>query len=139
MGQYSSYRESYIDKELANIERELIAIKSKQEYGAEQIQGKTVMLSESITSKGFNVYGRTYYWTMLKVTFVGVNKNKVARGALCWNMNGTVTSWQTTEHCEPAPNEMSWYLLLTNAYNSFTMDFYAVVNMNGKLTYEWLI
>ena len=45
MGQVKSYNEQFISKELASIERELIAYKSTQNYGATQVQSRVASVT----------------------------------------------------------------------------------------------
>ena len=49
MGQYKSYKDTYLEREIANIERELVAYKATQIYGASQIQSRVSTLPEKIS------------------------------------------------------------------------------------------
>lgn len=139
MGQAKSYNEQFISKELANIERELIAYKATQDYGATQIQNRIIPLFATISPKPFDVYGTTNYWVLIKVKFSGVNKNKLARGALNWSAQGTIYAWELLESSETEKkSEMSWYLLVRGA-SGFSLSVSAYMNMNGTLSYEWEI
>lgn len=139
MGQYKSYRDTYLDREIAEIERELIAYKSRQGYGATQIQSRKCSLSSPINSTAVQIYSRTNYFILGKITFSGVNKNKLARGALTWTPSGQTTSWYICESSdEKALNEMKWVFLVQGA-NSFSVDVLAYMNMDGRLIYESLL
>lgn len=139
MGQVRSYNEQFLTKELADIERELVAYKATQNYGAAQIQSRIIPLSDTITPKSFVIYGNTNYWVLIKVNFSGVNKNKLARGALNWSAKGTIYAWELLESSEAGKlSEMSWYLLVRGA-SGFSLSVTAYMNMNGTLSYEWKI
>lgn len=138
MGQYRSYKNTYLARELANIERELIAYKATQEYGATQIQSRVCSLSSSIASTSVSVYGYTQYWVLGKLTFSGVNKDKLARGALTWSPSSQAQSWYICESSDAKEKyEMRWVVLVRGT-QSFSVDFKAYMNMNGRLVYESL-
>ena len=54
MGQYKSYRDTYLDREIAEIEKELIGLKAVQRYSPEQIN--YAYQSNSVTVNSY-VYG----------------------------------------------------------------------------------
>ena len=135
MGQYRTYRDSYLDKEIAEIERELIAYKSTQAYGAVQIQSR-VCSTPSISATAVQVYSYTYYWILGRVTFSGVNKNRLARGALTWSPSAQVVDWYMCEASDSKElYEMKWYVCICGL-SPFSIALNAHMNMEGKLTYE---
>ena len=135
MGQYRSYRNSYLDKEIADIERELLAFKTTQAYGAIQIKSKASPLgnvsSTSVSGMGYFVAGL--------VSFVGVNKDKLARGALTWVPISEPSSWYMCEASgDKDDNTMSWYVVIRSG-SAFTVTFRAYMNMDGRLIYDSII
>ena len=82
MSEFSSYNSQYLDKTLNKIEQELIAYKATQAYGAAQIQSRAIVMPGTVSATAHTIYSSTSYWIMAKITFRGVNKDKLARGAL---------------------------------------------------------
>lgn len=138
MGQYKTYRNTYLDKEIAEIERELIAYKATQAYGASQIQSRIATLADPITATAVQVGSYTRYFIFGRITFLGVNKGKLARGALTWTPSAT-SSWYVCEASdEKETHEKKWYIYLSGQAG-LTINVSAYMNMSGRLTYESLI
>lgn len=135
MGQAKSFASTSAEKQIREIELELIAYKATQAYGAMQIQSRICRLASQVssTAKGSSNY------IMGMITFQGVNKNKLARGALTFATSSRVYSWYLSESSDDhAACEMKWVVLM-QAGSSFTANFSAYMNMDGRITYESLI
>lgn len=132
-----SFQATSIDRQIAEIERELIAYKATQAYGASQIQSRVATMPQPVSAVAHTAYSTTY-WVMGRVTFKGVNKNKLARGALTWSPTSAIRSWYLCESSEDhSTNEMKWIVIIQSG-SAFDVNFQAYMNMSGSLSYESL-
>lgn len=138
MGQYRSYKEMSLERQIADIEQALVAYKTTQSYGVNQIQSRSCTLPDSLSSTAVQVFSRTQHWVLEKITFSGVNKNKLARGALTWSPSSEIVSWYINEASDPKEiYEMKWYILI-QGLQSFSVNVQAYMNMDGRLSHEKL-
>ena len=114
----------------------MIAYKSTQNYGATQVQSRVA----SVTTTSAAISGNNITTFIFgRVTFTGVNKNKLARGSLTWAPSTLTYSWYLCEASDDRqPYEMKWYIYMTGQ-GSFNVTLNAYMNMGGKLTYESLL
>lgn len=157
MGQYKSYRDTYLDREVAKIEKELIAYKSEQGYGTRQIVSKWTYSDEYNAKTRADLWDSEVYRLIGTVTFVGKNKNKLARGSLSWDLvsienlrlasffYGNIAQVDGGEDS----NVLKWNVLLAVHYIPvplgealdiphscpFSVKFRVTANMGGVLTY----
>lgn len=152
---YQSYRKTYLDKEIADIERELIAYKSEQSYGIRQIKSRVntgSAISSWLDNWGWNCVN-------VKITFVGTNKNKLARGSVVdfvvisdpsmeenysssiltihsSNEAPNVLQWIITSYCAYVPVPMSGDTGDTFRTSSYILTPVVYANMKGSVSYE---
>ena len=154
MSQYSTFAKLSLPRRIADIEKELIAIKSTQIYGATQIRYRT---SSSVPIRSPN--DGEFNQLRGKIRFVGVNKNKLARGGISANVviddsrfsDAFRVGYSVLQSTDQAPNVMEWTFMSScgripvpfappdgRVYgtSNYTITFVINANMAGSVTYE---
>ena len=135
MGQYKSYKDSYLDTthERLPISQDAIVLINQDKY-PELIKDDEVR--EQLKMR--KMYSTTYYFIFGRVIFSGVNKNKLARGALTWTPSAR-SNWYLCEATDDKElYEKKWYIYLSGP-STLSIKLAAHMNMQGKLSYESLI
>lgn len=154
MSQYSTFAKLSLPRRIVDIEKELIALKSTQIYGATQIQYKTSHSRpiDSPNDGNLNIMSG-------KIRFVGVNKNKIARGSITQildikdsrfsdafrisysvvrssNQSPNVLEWIFESYCGRIPVPMAPANGTVYGTSPYTIIFSVCANMSGVVTYE---
>ena len=157
MGQFKSYQSLNLERQVKQLEDELIAYKSTQLYGANQIRPR-LSYSAPINSvvDTFGVHSNQG-----KIRFVGVNKNKLARGSVAQSVvldnpamsNHFGVTYTVRQSTTQSPNVLEWNVLARCAFIRdpfgssssnlpytcpYVVTFIVNANMAGVVTYETL-
>lgn len=157
MGQYRSYRDAFLDKQVASLERELLAYKTIQKYDSQQIQPRLITTQTIQSQYGTPISTDVGYTILGTVTFTGVNKKKIARGGLDWkivamddwSLQDSIIGGVSFAASGQSPNVLKWNVFVfcyrfVDPFSSYsgptTTNFSAVfqvhANMGGALVYE---
>ena len=155
MGQYKSYKDLQVEREVAKLEEELIKLKTSQRYGvgrALSFQNNPLTqnaIHYRTTTETFSGVTYTTYWSgtnLIRVRFA----SDIQRKAVHARLDIHFTNHSSTEYIDyryikripgPEPGIVDWWLWFNSwATNTsppaWTANIYALTNAPGILTLE---
>lgn len=142
MGQFSTYKKSELQNQLAELERELIAIKTPQVYSGDQIQYRKSNIVSLTCNKHWADPEKTMRMSndvLARLRFTGIYPDQVAIGSLMPTVRSGSGGYVNCRHRtikkadNNAKNSFDLLLWALCDTNKDTVDFYCQANMAGKL------